>query len=232
MNTSNLAKDAVLDDRSVEKRWIALYLLLLPLATRWVYAAQIYSWTGQENDIAWDIVQVTIQRTFEYDLKAQSKNTPIGSYQGLSIRIAQNYFQDLRRKDSRLLPLYREGYSPVENAFHEERDMAEIILDQMYEEWLFHDIAKEIASFPPKLRTAMLIDIASLMEFGLQPSPLEAAFLKVGIRLREYENQLPQDPTLRSRHASLVSLGYKRLTMLFRTREFFEIDLTKEANNA
>src|SRR5574340_1011332 len=219
MNTSSLVKGSDSADQSVEKRWVALYLLLLPLATRWVYAAKIYSWNGQENDIAWDIVQVTIQRTFEYDSKAQYNNTPIGSYQGLSIRIAKNYFQDLRRKDSRLLPLYRDGYSPVENTRHDEKDVADVILDQVYEDWLFQQVAKEIASFPPKLRTAMLIEIASRMEFGLQPSSLQAAFLKVGIRLREYANQLPQDPILRTRHASLVSLGYKRLAMKIRTRE-------------
>jgi len=219
MATSTQATDVALDNRNFENGWIMLYPLLLPLAKRWVYAAGLYSWTGQENDIAWDIVLVTIQRTYEYNLKAQNENTPIGSFQKLSIRIAKNYFQDLRRKYSRLLPLYRDGYSPVENTYHDERDMADVILDRMYEEWLLQEAAKEITSFPPKMRTAMLIDIARRMEFGSLPSPLEAAFLKVGIQLREYENQLPQDQTLRSRHASLVSLGYKRLAVWFHTHE-------------
>ena len=68
----------------------------------------------------------------------------------------------------------------------------------------------------------MLIDIAKRMQFDVQPTPLQAAFLKVGIQLRDYENQLPQDPTMRSRHASLVSLGYRKLEMSFRTRESSE----------
>ena len=222
MATSTLATDTVLENRNFEKGWITLYPLLLPLAKRWVYAAHIYSWTGQENDIAWDIVLVTIQRTYEYNLKAQDGNIPIGSFQRLSIRIARNYFQDLRRKDSRLLPLNRDGCSQVEYTIHDEENVSEVILDKVYEEWLFQEIAKEVATFPPKLRTAMLIDIARRMEFDTQPTPLQAAFLAVGIQLREYENLLPRDPTLRSRHFSLVSLGYRKLAVMFRSRESSE----------
>jgi DNA-directed RNA polymerase specialized sigma24 family protein len=223
MTTSALATDTALDDPNFDKGWIALYALLLPLAKRWVYAAHIYSWTGQENDIAWDIVLVTIQRTYEYNLKAQDGNIPIGSFQRLSIRIARNYFQDLRRKDSRLLPLNRDGCSQVENTIHDELDIAEVILDKVYEEWLFQEIAKEIASFPPKLRTAMLIDIAKRMEFDVKPTPLQAAFLKVGIQLQDYEKLLPQNPILRSRHSALVSLGYRKLEIWFRSRESNEV---------
>ena len=61
------------------------------------------------------------------------------------------------------------------------------------------------------------------MEFDVQPSPLQVAFLEVGIQLRDYENLLPQDPIMRSRHASLVSLGYRKLAMLFHTRGYNEI---------
>ena len=188
MATSILATDTILDEQSYDTLWLPLYLLLLPLAKRWVYAAHIYSWYGQENDIAWDIVLVTIQRTYEYNLKAQAENIPIGSFQRLSIRIAKNYFQDLRRKDSRLQPFNRDGCSQVEYTIHDEQDIAEVILDKVYEEWLFEEIAKEIASYSTKLRTAMLIDIARRMEFDVQPTPLQAAFLKVGIQLGEYVN--------------------------------------------
>jgi DNA-directed RNA polymerase specialized sigma24 family protein len=219
MNTSIPATDTVLDEQSYDTLWIPLYLLLLPLAKRWVYAAHIYSWTGQENDIAWDVVLVTIQRTYEYNLKAESENIRIESFQRLSIRIARNYFQDLRRKDSRLLPLNREGCSQVEYTIHDEENVSEVILDKVYEEWLFQEIAKKVAKFPPKLRTAMLIDIARHMDFDTQPTPLQAAFLAVGIQLREYVELFPQEPILRSRHASLVSLGYKQLKMLFRNSE-------------
>jgi DNA-directed RNA polymerase specialized sigma24 family protein len=223
MNTLIQVPEVVTDEQSHETLWIPLYSLLLPLAKRWVYAAHVYSWCGQEIDIAWDIVLVTIQRTYEYNLKAQDENIPIGSFQRLCIRIAKNYFQDLRRKDNRLQPFNRDGSSYVENTIHDEQDIAEVILDKVYEEWLFEEIAKEIASYPTKLRIAMLIDIAKRMQFDVQPTPLQAAFLKVGIQLRDYENLLPQDPIMRSRHASLISLGYRKLEMSFRTRESNEV---------
>ena len=176
--------------------------------------------TGQENDIAWDIVQVAIQRTYEYDLKAQSKNTPIRSYRRLSIRIAKNYFQDLIRKDSRLQPLNRDGFSQLEYTLHDEKNDTEVILDKVYEEWLFQVIAKKIASFSTKLRRAMLIELARFMDFEAEPSPLQVAFLKVGIDLEEYAELFPQESILRTRHSSLVSLGYRNLRMLFRNCEF------------
>lgn len=210
---------STLDNQNSEKVWVALYPFLFPLAKRWVYAAHIYSWIGQENDIAWDIVLVTIQRTYEYQLKAERENTSIASFQRFCIITARNYFQDLRRKDSRLLTLNRDGCSQVEYTIHDEIDIAEVVLDKVHEEWLFQEIAKEVAKFSPKLRTAMLIDIARRMDFDRDPTSLQAAFAEVGIQLQEYENLLPEDPILRSRHSSLVSLGYKKLAALVRARE-------------
>lgn len=203
--------------------WVTLYPVLLPLAKRWVYASNTFSWIGQEPDVAWDIVLVTIQRTYEYTLKAQRENIPIASLQRLSITIAKNYFQDLRRKDYRLQPLDRDGYSQVERSIHDETNTAEAVLDKIHNEWLFHELAKEIAAYPPKMRRAMLIDIALRMEFDSQPTPLQAAFLEAGIQLRDFKDLLPEDPIARSRHSSLVSLGYKKLALLFRTREFAEV---------
>ncbi len=203
--------------------WITLYLLLLPLSKRWVYASNTFSWVGQENDVAWDIVLMTIQRTYEYTLKAQRENIPIASLQRLSITIAKNYFQDLRRKDSRLQPINRDGYSQVEYAIHDEIDIAEAVLDKVHEECLFQEIAKEIATYPPKMRLAMLIDIARRMDFDSKPTPLQAAFLALRIQLQDFQDLLPEDPVMRSRHASLVSLGYRKLAMLFCTRESSEV---------
>jgi hypothetical protein len=222
MNTAIQTPDAVTGELT-DTLWVTLYLLLLPLAKRWVYASNTFFWIGQENDIAWDIVLVTVQRTYEYSLKAQRENIPIASIQRLSITIAKNYFQDLRRKDSRLQPFNRDGYSQVEYAIHDEIDSAEAVLDKVHEEWLFHELAKEIATYPPKLRLAMLIDIAMRMDFDSQPTPLQAAFLEVGIQLQDFEDLLPKDPIMRSRHASLVSLGYRKLAMSFRTREYSEV---------
>src|SRR5947209_3684524 len=130
MNTCLQSSSTLTFEQSHETFWLPLYLLLLPLVKRWVYAAHIYSWVGQENDVAWDIVLVTIQRTYEYNLKALDENIPIGSFQRLSIRIARNHFQDLRRKDSRIQPFNRDGCSQVENTIHDEINIAEVILDK------------------------------------------------------------------------------------------------------
>ena len=186
MTTSTPKIDTNFDKQDSEQSWNTLYPVLLPLAKRWVYTAHLYSWYGQENDIAWDIVQVAIQRTYEYDLKAQSLNTPIRSHRRLSIRIAKNYFQDLIRKDSRLQPFNRDGLSQLEYTLHDEKNDTEVILEKVYEEWLFQVIAKKIASFSTKLRRAMLIELARFMDFEAEPSPLQVAFLKVGIDLEEY----------------------------------------------
>jgi len=220
MTATTLVTETASDNQNFEKGWNTLYSVLLPLAKSWVYTAHIYSWYGQENDIAWDIVLVTIQRTYEYNLKAQDENIPIGSFQRLSIRIAKNYFQDLRRKDSRLLPLNRDDCSQVEYMLHDEVNVSEVILDKVYQEWLFQEIAKKVAGFSPKLRRAMLIHIARNMDFDTQPTALQAAFLNVGIQLEEYAELFPQEPILRSRHSSLVSLGCKHLKMLFHNSEF------------
>jgi hypothetical protein len=47
-----------------------------------------------------------------------------------------------------------------------------------------------------------------------QPTALQQAFLDVGIRLQDYQGLLPNDPVAKSRHASLLSLAYKRLAQV------------------
>jgi hypothetical protein len=219
MTTSTPKVDTNFDKQDSEQSWNTLYTILLPLAKGWVYGAHIYSWYGQENDIAWDIVLVTIQRTYEYHLKTVSGNARIESFQRFSITTARHYFHDLRRKDSKLLPLNREGCSQIEYTIHDEIDFSEVILNKDYQEWLFQEIAKKVANFSPKLRRAMLIHVARNMDFDTEPTALQAAFLNVGIQLEEYAGLFPQEPILRSRHSSLVSLGRKHLKMLFRNCE-------------
>jgi hypothetical protein len=219
MDTCIYPPSTVAYELSSDTLWIALYLLLLPLVKRWVYASNVLSWIGQEVDIAWDIVLMTIRRTLEYALKAQKEGIPIASLERLSIVIAKNYFQDLRRKDSRLLHFDANRYSQGEQSIADkEIDPSEVVNDRMHEEWLFIKAAKEIADFPAKMRTAMLIDIARRMEFDdeadTSPTPLQQAFLDVGIPLQDYQHLLPKDPAARARHASLVSLAYKRLASL------------------
>ncbi len=218
---------SVTSELSYDSLWITLYSLLLPLVKRWVYASNVLSWNGQETDIAWDIVLTAIKRTFEYVLKAQREGTCIASLERLSIVIAKNCYRDLRRKDCRLLRIDRDSYSQEKSmTIRDEADLSEAVLDKVYEEWLFNELAKEIAKFPRKMRTALLIDLARRMEFdevNSNPTPLQQAFLEVGIRLQEYQHLLPIDVIGRARHSSLVSLGYKRIATLFSVQKLTEI---------
>jgi hypothetical protein len=220
MTKSTPKIDTNFDKQDSEQSWNSLYPVLFPLAKSWVYAAHLYSWSGQEIDIAWDIVLVTIQRTYEYHLKTESGIARIESFQRFSITTARHYFHDLRRKDSKLLPLNREGCTQIEYTIHDEIDFSEVIQDKDYHEWLLKEIATIVANFSPKLRRAMLIHIARNLDFDTQPTTIQTAFLKEGIRLEEYAGLFPQEPILRSRHSSLVSLGRKHLKMLLRNCEF------------
>lgn len=227
MDTCFQPSASVLSEPSSDSLWITLYPLLLPLVKRWVYNSHVFSWIGQENDIVWDIVLTTIKRTFEYTLNAQHEGITIGSLERLSIIIARNYYYDLRRKDYRLLHFDRDDYlQESRSAIHHETDFSEAVLDKVYEEWLFNELAKEIAKFPRKMRTALLIDLARRMEFdevNSNPTPLQQAFLEVGIRLQEYQFLLPIDAIGRARHSSLVSLGYKRIATVFSVQKLTEI---------
>ncbi len=227
MDTCLQLPTSVADELNSDTIWDTLYPLLLPLVKRWVYASNVISWTGQETDIAWDIVLTTIKRTYEYALNAQRAEIAIASLERLSIVIAKNCFLDLRRKDSRLLHFDRDNYLKAEQSISDnEVDQSEAVLEKVYEEWLFAELAKHIASFPPKTRTALLIDLASRMAFdevNPNPTPLQRAFLEVGIQLQDYQSLLPKDPIARTRHSSLVSLAYKRIAMLVRVRQFAEV---------
>src|SRR6266478_1395721 len=174
MDTCLQTPTALTFDLCSDSSWASLYPRLLTLVKRWVYASNVLSWTGQESDVAWDIVLTSIKRTFEYVLKARSEGTNIASLERLSIVIAKNCFLDLRRKDLRLL--------------HLDHD------EHLQEEWLFKEVAKVVADFPEKMRTALLIDLARRMDFNeadSDPTPLQQAFLEVGIQLQEYQCLLP-----------------------------------------
>ena len=204
---------SVTDDLYGDTRWASLYSLLLPLVKRWVYSSKIYAWIGQEADIVCDIVQVAILRTFEYTLNAQSGGIIVTSLEYLSIKIAKNYYRDLWRKDRRIVRFDQEN-SSLESQFglYNEVDPSELALNIVYLSWLFIQIANLVITFPGRTRTALLIDLASRMHFDdAEITPLQQAFLLVGIRLQDYADLLPNDPLAKSRNASLLSLAYKRL---------------------
>ncbi len=200
--------------------WNPLYLLLLSLVKNWVYNANVPVWSGQETDVAWDIVLSAIRKTFEYALNAQQNGITIASLERLSIVIARNQFQDIRRKDYRLMHVDGDAGSSTVQAltYYAEVDLSELILERLYEAWLFSEVAKEIAMFPLKMRQAVLVDLAWRLEqygdFYGDPTPLRQAFLDEGIHLEEFLDLLPTDTAARARHSSLVSLGYKRIAKL------------------
>ncbi len=196
--------------------WSELCPLLMSLVSRWVYGANVAAWSGQEFDVAYDITYTAIRKTIEYVLHAQQKGIAIASLQRLAIVIAKNYFQDTRRKDFRLLRGVAAYYSLDESlASRVEDDLEDNVLNIMIEESLFHQVAELIAQFPPKLRRAVLTDLALRIDehgdFDCHPTALRQAFIEVGIYLEDYLPLVPDTPILRSRHASLVSLAYKRI---------------------
>src|SRR5258708_2910672 len=205
-----------------DDRWISLYKRLQTLATHWVYNAHVNSWYGQENDVAWDIVLVAIERTFEYALNARNNGIAIISLERLSVTIAKNYYRDLLRKEYRLVHFDQDDFSPGgQLSLCNLVDPSEIAFDMLYMDWLFTQIANAVATFPEGTRTALLIDLASRMHFDdVEPTPLQRAFLEVGIRLQDYQHLLPKDAGAKSRHASLVSIAYKRLRKVIGLKQY------------
>ena len=204
---------SVTSDLYSDTHWTSLYSLLLPLVKRWVYSSKTYAWIGQETDIAWDIVQAAIQRTFEYALNAQSDGIAVTSLEHLSIRIAKNYYRDQWRKDRRIVRFDQQDFS-LESQFglYNEVHPSELALNIVYLSWFFIQVANLVITFPARTRTALLIDLASRMHFDdKEITPLQQAFLLAGIRLQDYVDLLPNDPLAKSRYASLLSLAYKRL---------------------
>ncbi|HEY1348606.1 MAG TPA: hypothetical protein VGF67_03140 [Ktedonobacteraceae bacterium] len=197
--------------------WDALYHALAPMVRNWVFRAGVPSWRGQELDVAWDILQTGCRKTFEYALKAQTLGIAIASLERLSVVICRNQLRDFRRKDIRLTRIEHDADSPGAEtpAFYRVDDPAETVLEQIYEEQLFREVARAVLFLPPKTRLAVLVDIATRMqtrgELNGAPSPLRRAFIAVGVHLEDFAGRLPVEPQARARHASLVSLGFKRL---------------------
>ncbi len=196
--------------------WINLYTLLPFYVKRLVYSSGISSWRGQEEDIVEDIVQETIIRVLTCIRRADcGESTPIGSLKALSIVIARNYYQDLRRRDKRLLHVKTdEQSSGVDDVLHCYPDPSELAINNMYLGWLFIKLSQDIVKFPDKQRKALLVDIANLMHFDEKPTPLQQAFLNQKIRLQDYQQPLPINSVERTRHASLLSLALKRVSKL------------------
>jgi len=192
--------------------WINLYSFLRPFVKRLVYSSGISSWRGQEEDFVDDIVQETVVRVLKCVRKSEGdEGIPIASPKGLSIVIARNYYEDLRRRDKHLWRVVDDHCSPgIHLVLQGHVDPLELALNNMFLEWLYVKFALEAVKFSQKQRIALLTDLANRMDFSLEPTPLQKAFLAVGIHLQDYQQPLPKDPVERSRIASNTSLAFKR----------------------
>jgi len=76
-------------------------------------------------------------------------------------------------------------------------------------------LAPEIADFPDRERTALLIDLANCAApLKTKPTQLEQAFLEVGIRLQDYKPLLPQDLTGHEMHIFFLDRAYRRVVKI------------------
>src|SRR5712691_9310130 len=159
-------------DRRSDTPWQQLSLLLRPLVKRWVYSSHVPSWQGQELDIVDDILQESFERVLKYAKKAEDGEVPpIDSLERISIVIAHNCCKDMRRKDQRLTRLNPdERMSGGHVVMSDCSDASEIALDNLFREWLYVKLSQDIVKFPEKQRKALLIDIANLMHFDVQPT--------------------------------------------------------------
>jgi len=203
-------------DLRSDTTWQKLSNLLRPLVKRWVYSSNVPSWQGQELDIVDDILQESFERILKYAKRAEDGEVPpIDSLERISIVIAHNCCKDMRRKDQRLTRLIQDkrmsgGYVVMSDR----SDASEIALDNLHREWLYVKLSQEVVTFPDKQRRALLVDIANLMHFDDEPTPLQRAFLSQKIRLQDYQKPLPVNSVERSKHASLLSLAYRRVGKL------------------
>src|SRR5712691_2203445 len=227
MSINSTYSDTPLPKMDNEMVWRELYPSLRLLTRRLVYAFRVPSWRGQEDDIAEDIVQEAARRIIERSQKAgRGEATPIHAFEHMVVVTAYNYCKDMRRRDRRLIHLVvgdyaLEGRDIVND--RDEPDLSEAATEHVYQEALFTLLAREIARFPDKQRRVLLIDLANRMCFGTQPTPLQEAFLKVGIRLQEYQQPLPDDPKERSRCTSLLNHAYKRIAQLGCVRQYASV---------
>lgn len=216
MTTATTILDPSQYDLSNATTWAELYPQLRRLAKHLVYSFRVPCWKGQEEDIVEDIVQEIARRIIEYSERAErGEVAPIHSLEHMIVVIVRNYCIDLSRRDRRLV---RTSTNDRSAEVHPDMDdpvtLAEMATENVYQEELFRQLALEIAKFPEKQRRALLIDLANLMQFGKQPTPLQAAFLAAGIQLQDYQQPLPDNLVERSRHIAILCVAYKRVAKL------------------
>jgi hypothetical protein len=169
----------------------------------------VSDWQGQEEDIAWDIVQESMCRAYEYSEKAaRGERPPVQSLTALLTTVAKNYCRDLRRREYRLS---RDLEHVPQGQADQSASFSDTAVENVYREQLFGLLARLIAQFPPKQRQALLVDLAERMAFDERPSVLQAAFQAQGIRMEEYRQARPTNEHERNCSAALLTHALKRL---------------------
>ncbi|HEY1348062.1 MAG TPA: hypothetical protein VGF67_00380 [Ktedonobacteraceae bacterium] len=215
----HLAGDTL--DLTSETTWIDLIPSLVSTARSlaYSYASQVSSWQGQEEELAQDIVQETARRMIERARKAErGEAEPVHSRKMITTT-AQNYCKDLRRHDQRLLRPEAYGFA-MEGPPSEMAPLFDEVCEHIDQKQLLEQVARDIASFPEKQRTALLIDLANRMSFMGQPTALQQAFLAVDIDLERYLRPLPNDRRERSQHMSLLNYALRRVAHLPCVQEY------------
>ena len=199
--------------------WMELFTSLHLLAKKRIYDANLQAWHGQERDLAEDVAQEAVVRTFLQTQKAlRGEATPVISLFHFSKKIATNRLYDIARKDFRLIRPSCDSVVQEKLIADNWVDSTEEVLDDIENASLFTLIAQVILDFPIKQRTALLIDLAKLSPVGISSSPLQQALETVGIRLDVYRTLSPKTSAERGRHAALLSIAYKRVKKVVRTR--------------
>lgn len=210
-------------DLTSETAWIDLIpsLVLTARSLAYSYASQVSSWQGQEEELAQDIVQETARRMIERARKAErGEAEPVHSRQMITTT-AQNYCKDLRRHDQRLLRpqaygLELQGPLPANAG----PALFDEICEHIDHKHLLEQVARDIARFPQKQRTALLIDLANRMSFCDQPTTLQQAFLAAGIELTDYLRPLPDERRERNQYMSLLNYALRRVAQLPCVQEY------------
>lgn len=189
-----------------------LYTSLNSPVKKRIYSVDLQSWQGQEHDLAEDVIQDTVIRTFLQMQKVQrGEAPPVISLFHFSNKVATNRLYDLARKESRLIHPSSDITVQEELIADNWTDPTDEILDDIENASLFTLIAQIIVDFPIKQRSALLIDLAKLSPVDEPFSPLQQALKKVGVRLEEYRDLLPNSSVERGRHSALLSIAYKRV---------------------
>jgi len=206
----------IVDALCNEAFWAMLYSFLFPVVRKFVYSCGLTLRWGEVEEIVNDLVQDAILHIFKYMLRVRDREAEdIASTESFSYVIALNCCRDWRRKERHFTCQSLDDYE-FESTVSSDSilDPEEIAVSLVYEEEIFIQVAESVAELAPKTQRALLIDLADLMAFNDEPTPLQRTFLQQGIEVADYRGGKPADPKMRARHSSLLSQAYKRLASL------------------